>query len=144
MLQIPSDTVTQITQVQRCGKYISMGMQVIIIKWWIIKLLKTLCFCTSSLEINQWNVHCFWRTPVIPCCHQEMDIRKMCTTSEPPDSTVLEYPDAKFDGDSPWEAPGNNMLHYYLCVHAILHEMSIVNSIFMTMHATGLIHFVWV
>ena len=38
-------------------------MQVNIIKWWIIKLLKTLCFCTSSLEINQWNVHFF--TPVI-------------------------------------------------------------------------------
>ena len=38
-------------------------MQVIIIEWWIIKLLKTLCFCTSSLEINRWNVHCF--TPVL-------------------------------------------------------------------------------
>ena len=36
-------------------------MQVIIIKWWIIKLLKTL-FCTSSLVTNQWNVHYF--TPV--------------------------------------------------------------------------------
>ena len=34
-------------------------MQVIIIKCRIIKLLKTLCFCTSSQEINQWNVHCF-------------------------------------------------------------------------------------
>ena len=34
-------------------------MQVITIKWWIIKLLKTLCFCTSSLEVDQWNVHCF-------------------------------------------------------------------------------------
>ena len=36
-------------------------MQAIMIKWWIIKLLKTLCSCTSSLEIkiNQWNVHCF-------------------------------------------------------------------------------------
>ena len=39
-------------------------MQIIIIKCWIIKLLKTLCFCTSPLEINQWNVHCF--TPVMP------------------------------------------------------------------------------
>ena len=29
---------------------------------WNIKLLKTLCFCTRSLEINQWNVHRF--TPV--------------------------------------------------------------------------------
>ena len=38
-------------------------MQANIIRWWIIKLLKTLCFCTSSLEINQWNVHCF--TPVL-------------------------------------------------------------------------------
>ena len=38
-------------------------MQVIIIKWLIIKLLKTPCFCTSSLEINQWNVHCL--TPVL-------------------------------------------------------------------------------
>ena len=38
-------------------------MQVIIIKWWIIKLLKTLYFCTSSLETNQWNVHCF--SPVV-------------------------------------------------------------------------------
>ena len=38
-------------------------MQVVIMKWWIIKLLKTLCFCTSSLQIKQWNVHCF--TPVI-------------------------------------------------------------------------------
>ena len=37
-------------------------MQVIIIKWWIIKLLKTLCFCTSSFEINQWNVH--WSSTV--------------------------------------------------------------------------------
>ena len=37
-------------------------MQVIIIKWWIIKLLKTLYCCISSLETNQWNVHCF--TPV--------------------------------------------------------------------------------
>ena len=37
-------------------------MQVIIIKWWIIKPLKTLCFCTSSQEIDQWNVHC--STPV--------------------------------------------------------------------------------
>ena len=37
-------------------------MQVIIIKCWIIKLLKTLCFCTRAMEINQWNVHCF--TPV--------------------------------------------------------------------------------
>ena len=34
-------------------------MQVIIIKFWMIKLSKTLCFCTGSLEINQWNVHCF-------------------------------------------------------------------------------------
>ena len=33
-------------------------MQVILIKQWIIKLLKTLYFCTSSLEINHWNVHC--------------------------------------------------------------------------------------
>ena len=39
-----------------CGKYI------FIIKWWIIKLWKTVYFCTSSLEINHWNVHCF--TPV--------------------------------------------------------------------------------
>ena len=38
-------------------------MQVILIKQWIIKLLKTLYFCTSSLEINHWNVHCF--TPVV-------------------------------------------------------------------------------
>ena len=38
-------------------------MQVTRIKCWIIKLLKTLCFCTSPLEINQWNVHCF--TPVV-------------------------------------------------------------------------------
>ena len=38
-------------------------MQVIIIKWWIIKVLKTLYFCINSLETNQWNVHCF--TPVI-------------------------------------------------------------------------------
>ena len=37
-------------------------MQVIIIKCWINKLLKTLCFCTNSLEINHWNIHCF--TPV--------------------------------------------------------------------------------
>ena len=29
-------------------------MQVIIIKWIIIKLLRTLCFCNSSLEIIQW------------------------------------------------------------------------------------------
>ena len=34
-------------------------MQVITIKWWIVKLLKSLCFCTSSPEINQWNVYCF-------------------------------------------------------------------------------------
>ena len=38
-------------------------MQVITIICWIIKLVKTLCFCTSSLEINQWNLHCF--IPVI-------------------------------------------------------------------------------
>ena len=38
-------------------------LHVIIIKWWIIKLLKTLSYCTSSLEINQRNVHCF--TPVV-------------------------------------------------------------------------------
>ena len=25
----------------------------------MIKLLKTLCFCASSLEINEWNVHSF-------------------------------------------------------------------------------------
>ena len=36
-------------------------MQVIIIIWWVIKLLKTY-FCSSWLETNQWNVHCF--TPV--------------------------------------------------------------------------------
>ena len=40
-------------------------MQVIIIKCWIIKLLTILCFCTSLLEINQWNVHCI--TPLIMC-----------------------------------------------------------------------------
>ena len=33
-----------------------------VIECWIIKLLKTLCFCTGSLEINQWHVHYF--TPV--------------------------------------------------------------------------------
>ena len=38
-------------------------MEVIMIKCWIIKLLKTLCFCTTLLEINQWNVQCF--TPVL-------------------------------------------------------------------------------
>ena len=72
MLQIPSDTVTQMTQVYNGAIFIHFGadmanifpwlMQVIIIKCCIFKLLKTLCFCTSSLEINQWNVHCF--TPV--------------------------------------------------------------------------------
>ena len=34
-------------------------MQVIMIEWWITKQLKTLCFYTRSLEINQWNVHRF-------------------------------------------------------------------------------------
>ena len=37
-------------------------MQVIIIKRWIIRLLKTLYFCNGLLEIIHWNVHCF--TPV--------------------------------------------------------------------------------
>ena len=45
-------------------------MQVIIIEWRIIKQLKTLCFCTSSLEINQRNVHCF--TPVKGLIEYEM------------------------------------------------------------------------
>ena len=72
MLQIPSDTVTQITQVSSGALFIQFCttmenifpqlMQRIKIKWWIIKLLKTLCFSTCSLEIIQWNVHCF--TPV--------------------------------------------------------------------------------
>ena len=30
-------------------------MQVIIIKWWIIKILKTFCFCNSSQEISHWG-----------------------------------------------------------------------------------------
>ena len=33
-------------------------------KWWMINLFKTISFCAISLEINQWNVHCF--TPVYP------------------------------------------------------------------------------
>ena len=37
-------------------------MHVIIMKWWMIKLFKTQSFCAISLEINQWNIHCF--TPV--------------------------------------------------------------------------------
>ena len=45
-----------------CGKYISYLMQVIMIRLCIIKVLKTLYLCTSSLEISHWNVHCF--TPV--------------------------------------------------------------------------------
>ena len=54
VLQIPSDTVTQITQVSSGAILIYFGtdmvnifpwmMQVIIIKRWIIKLLKTICF----------------------------------------------------------------------------------------------------
>ena len=75
MLQIPSDTVTQITQVYRGAISIHFGtnmanifpwlMQVVIIKWWIIKLLKTLYFCTNSPENSHCNVHCF--TPVFSC-----------------------------------------------------------------------------
>ena len=34
-------------------------MQEIIIRWWIIKLLKTISFCAISSEINHLNVHCF-------------------------------------------------------------------------------------
>ena len=30
-------------------------MHVIIIKWWMIKLLKTISFCAISLKINQWT-----------------------------------------------------------------------------------------
>ena len=34
-------------------------MHVIIMKWWMIKLFKTISFCAISLEINHWNVHLF-------------------------------------------------------------------------------------
>ena len=36
-------------------------MHVIIIKWWMIKVLKTSYFCATSFEINHWTVdlHCF-------------------------------------------------------------------------------------
>ena len=38
---------------------ISLLMHVIIVKWWILKLFKTISFCAVSLETNHWNVHCF-------------------------------------------------------------------------------------
>ena len=37
-------------------------MRIIIIKWWMIKLLKTMSLCATYMEINHWNEHCF--TPV--------------------------------------------------------------------------------
>ena len=36
-------------------------MHVIIIKWWMIELFKTISFCAISWEINQRNVYCFTR-----------------------------------------------------------------------------------
>ena len=41
------------------------------------------------------------------------NVRKMCSTSELSDSTVLEYPGVKFVDDG--KAPGNNM-HYWVSV----------------------------
>ena len=49
-------------------------MRAIITRWRMIKLLKTISFCAISLEINQWNLHCF--TPVLGRKHDMMTSSK--------------------------------------------------------------------
>ena len=64
-------------------------MYVIMIKWRIIKLLKTISFCAISLEINHCNVHCF--TPVVHVFKWSPDLTRATPSKSPAECTKYIY-----------------------------------------------------